>query len=532
MRFGKFFLPALSDRQLLLLLLALAMPAFLLHLGKMAFIGDEGIRSLVALEMKLSGNYLAPTLNGAPYYNKPPLYNWVLLGSAQLLGHFGEWPARLTTLFFLACFAWSTYHFNARYLGRLAGISAAFMLLTSGRILFWDSMLGLIDIAFSWLVYLNLMWWYHWGRAQRWRQLFLLSYPLMALAFLLKGLPAVVFQGITVLVALIFWGQLRRQLLAPAHLLGVVVGILVGLLYYTAYAQFVSLEKAFAVLLDQSLQRTPTHFSWQESLLHLFTFPLEQVYHFLPWSLFLGVLFYPQFWRWLQGHEFARYHFWLLVANLPIYWVSVQVYPRYLLMFVPLFNTIGWLALQEGGWGQRFPFPRLLRFLFLVLTGAAFLVFAAIPGIERAHQLPWWGLTAVGGALLLAGIFTQMWRDQARLVLWLAAALLVVRIGFAAMILPFRHEEDKSTLTRMDAYRLAEKYGDLPWWIYRQSETHQVARFYTANALQQIVRQTDTLPNREGLYLVDQKMYPSFPGLVVDSLRLETGEVLALMKLP
>ena len=39
---------------------------------------DEAIRSLVALEMKLSGNLITPTLHGEYYYNKPPLYNWIL----------------------------------------------------------------------------------------------------------------------------------------------------------------------------------------------------------------------------------------------------------------------------------------------------------------------------------------------------------------------------------------------------------------------------------------------------------------------
>ena len=54
----------------------LLLPALLINLGILTFIDDEGIRSLVALEMKLSGNYITPTLNGEFYYNKPPLYNW------------------------------------------------------------------------------------------------------------------------------------------------------------------------------------------------------------------------------------------------------------------------------------------------------------------------------------------------------------------------------------------------------------------------------------------------------------------------
>ncbi|MBK8555132.1 MAG: hypothetical protein IPL65_04875 [Lewinellaceae bacterium] len=58
----------ISDRQLMWLAVGLALPAFLLNLSQMSFIGDEAIRSLVALEMDLSGDYIKPTLNGVAYF--------------------------------------------------------------------------------------------------------------------------------------------------------------------------------------------------------------------------------------------------------------------------------------------------------------------------------------------------------------------------------------------------------------------------------------------------------------------------------
>src|SRR5258708_721860 len=105
----KAYLQNLSDAQLTLLALLLCLPAFLLNLGNIAFIGDEGIRTLVALEMKLSGHYLVPTLNGEGYYNKPPLFNWFILLVSTLFGHFGEWPTRITSLIFLGLFSFTVY---------------------------------------------------------------------------------------------------------------------------------------------------------------------------------------------------------------------------------------------------------------------------------------------------------------------------------------------------------------------------------------------------------------------------------------
>ena len=72
-----------ANRTIYILAIVLLIPALLINLGLLAFIDDEGIRSLVALEMKLSGNYITPTLHGMYYYNKPPLYNWLLLVSCN-----------------------------------------------------------------------------------------------------------------------------------------------------------------------------------------------------------------------------------------------------------------------------------------------------------------------------------------------------------------------------------------------------------------------------------------------------------------
>ena len=75
-----------STKILLALFVVLLLPALLINLGLMSFIDDEGIRSLVALEMRLSGNYMAPTMNGEWYYNKPPLFKWIRLGYYQVFG--------------------------------------------------------------------------------------------------------------------------------------------------------------------------------------------------------------------------------------------------------------------------------------------------------------------------------------------------------------------------------------------------------------------------------------------------------------
>ena len=64
----------ISNTQLAIVSIILAIPAFLINLGMFGFTGDECIRTLVAFEMHESGNYIATTMHGADYINKPPLW--------------------------------------------------------------------------------------------------------------------------------------------------------------------------------------------------------------------------------------------------------------------------------------------------------------------------------------------------------------------------------------------------------------------------------------------------------------------------
>ncbi len=58
---------------------------------------DEGRYVGVAWEMVRSGDWLTPTLNGLPYFHKPPLFYWITAASLSLFGNV-EWAARLAAL--------------------------------------------------------------------------------------------------------------------------------------------------------------------------------------------------------------------------------------------------------------------------------------------------------------------------------------------------------------------------------------------------------------------------------------------------
>ena len=55
---------------------------------------DEGMHSVTSVEMVRSGDWIVPTFNGEPFYDKPAFHNWLVALSFLALG-FTEFAARL-----------------------------------------------------------------------------------------------------------------------------------------------------------------------------------------------------------------------------------------------------------------------------------------------------------------------------------------------------------------------------------------------------------------------------------------------------
>ena len=58
------------------------------------------------------------------------------------------------------------YFFRKHYSTQVAFVNAL-VFITCGRVLFWDSMLALIDICFSWVVFCLFLWVYHFGSREK-----------------------------------------------------------------------------------------------------------------------------------------------------------------------------------------------------------------------------------------------------------------------------------------------------------------------------------------------------------------------------
>jgi 4-amino-4-deoxy-L-arabinose transferase-like glycosyltransferase len=137
----------------------LAVPALFSHLGYVPpdMSTDELRRALVALEMDLTGNYLTPMINGVFYFNKPPLYNWLILGSFHLWGDYSAWSVRFPMAVSVLGFLLTIFWWVRRYLSYQVAAVTALLQLVNGRVLFYESLYGLIDITYSWVTFTAFM---------------------------------------------------------------------------------------------------------------------------------------------------------------------------------------------------------------------------------------------------------------------------------------------------------------------------------------------------------------------------------------
>ncbi|MEM9052460.1 MAG: hypothetical protein AAGC47_10445, partial [Bacteroidota bacterium] len=333
------------------LFVVILIPALLINLGvHHIFIHtDESLRALVALEMLLNEEFIAPTVNGLYYFNKPPLYNWIIAASFKLFGEASLFALRFPVFLAILIYGYLIIKFIGKASSKRMGWFVAIATITCGRILFYDSFLGLIDIAFSTLIFTNFMLFYHLGTREKYFALFASTYFLSALAYLMKGLPPIVFQGFTI-IALALYKKNWKIIFHPFHFLGALFFIVPVAGYYFAYLEVnpKPLSELFATLWSESSKRTVTDHGIVDSLKALYQFPLENLYHFAPWTVLIVFLFRKGAFKELWNVDFSRFLILVFGLNIIVYWTSPGVHPRYLFMFLPLLFFLLFQLAESG----------------------------------------------------------------------------------------------------------------------------------------------------------------------------------------
>ncbi|MBO0933182.1 glycosyltransferase family 39 protein [Fibrella sp. HMF5036] len=454
--------------------------------------GDEARRALVSLEMILSGDYITPTLHGERYFNKPPLYNWLIVSSYWLFGTYSTFALRFPMLVSLVLLGVVMFRFVRRYVNATVAWSSALMMLTNGRVLLYDSMLGLIEITFALVTYLTMLLVYHYDQKQKYWLLYTTSYGLTAVGFLLKGLPSVLFLGLTLLAWCLYTRRLRL-LLHPAHWAGMGLFLLLTGSYYVAYfsQNHISVQDVAGVLFHESAKRTGLYLGWLATVIHLGTFPAEVIYHLMPYSLLLVLLAQRNIGAVLQKNRFIAFNALTFGATILVYWLSPQVYGRYLIDLAPLlFTVLSYLYHSEsaGANPRRFWIERS----WLVLSGVVAVGIWTAVFYPATRSLPGvvWKTALLSG--LLAALVWQMSRRDANQLLLIVGVLIVIRMGFNWLVLPGRAQ--KRQFYKDTATQAAQATLGHPLYSYKATVgadgATDLSAFHIAAVRREILRKT------------------------------------------
>lgn len=439
------------------LFLLLYLLSVLLHLGRLELNGEEPRRAVISLEMLRYGNFLHPSLLGWDYYNKPPLFNWILCGSMVLTGTVSEFAVRLPSVIFYLLWAFCQYKISRRFLPEKTALLSTLFLLTSIDLYFYGiANGGEIDIFYSFVVYVQATALFLGWTRKRWLLLFAASYFLCAVGFLTKGFPSLVFQALTLL-ALCIQARSVRFLFRWQHLAGLLLFAAVIGLYLFWYSQYIPPQRLLVNLVNESLIKSAIGERANLLLQKSIGYPLLFLKLLLPWSLLLLLLLKRTGFR-LTQNAFVYFSLLFIVCNIGVYWFTGQPKGRYVYMFLPFATTI--LAAIYEQFTTRYPTEsrRIIRgagFVFVLVAAAV----AAAPFVTDVS--PGWTLVLLAAMLLFLWLFFRAEKGH----IWLfITGLVLARLVYAALFIPVEYEEKYRF---GDAVReMAQRTGNKPLYFY------------------------------------------------------------------
>ncbi|SNZ16485.1 ArnT family glycosyltransferase [Hydrogenobacter hydrogenophilus] len=355
--------------RLIILLLAGAILSLLPNLNTYEFRNEEALRLTVAYEMFKNSNYAQPYLLGEPYYNKPPLFNWLIVLCSYFLG-WSELTGRAVSITFLVLCLLLLVAFT-QYLFRNLELSllSALVFLTSGNVLFFYGYLAEIDITFTFFVFSLMVCAYMWSQKDSIFWAFATGF-LTGLSFLIKGFPAYAFYGLTLLALSVYKRDTSLLFGRKAFLAHATSFVLPTFWIVNTHDPLLYLKN----LLYESLSRVKERdFS---RVHHLITFPILTFKDTLPNSLlFLIALYLLLRQKELKFPPQIRVMFIMFFVNYLPYLFSNSA-GRYVLPLYPLLAVMSsyyiYSALEKGNYKRIFYVSILLTIILRALYGSVF----------------------------------------------------------------------------------------------------------------------------------------------------------------
>lgn len=459
-------------RRDLLLLTALAVLLFFPGLGRRDLWNpDEARYAEVAREMRQSGSFALPHLNGQIYTQKPPLLFWSMLACGTLRGGVDETAARIPSALAAVGATLLVFLMGERLFGRRAAWIAAAAFATCFKVL-WQGRFGQIDMLLTALVALGVWFWVR-GYTENRPGFYPLFFLCAGLATLAKG-PVGLLPPLLSILAFLAATRNSAEVKRLRPALGLLLWAAVVLAWLIPAGLAGGREYLQQIVFKQNVTRyaDPWH-HYQPWYYYLTVVPAD----FFPWSLFLPAALVIG-WKRFSGKAREGFLFCLCWMAVTVLFFSISPAKRtvYVLTMYPA------MALMLGAALDRIAaeWPRDRRWVQIplaIVTVLALLVLVALPivGARRADEVaplggePFvWQVVAAFVPLFL-GAAWAWWESRSgripRAAGSLAAGMAVLGLAAALVLLP-RFDVVKSarplSQVLLQKMRPGEPYGIYP----------------------------------------------------------------------
>ncbi len=287
----------MTSRLPYLLLAAACCLLFFWRLGEVPLIGlDEGLYAETSREMLASGDYVVPTCNGGPFYDKPPLAYWLQAVSMRVFG-VNSFAVRLPSAVAELMLVALTVFLGTRLFGSRSGLLAGFAL-ASSLMAVGLARMAVLDAAFALCITASLgafLLPYLKTGGSSWYILFWMA---MGLSAMVKGPAGPVVIVATVFFFLILRGDLRG-VLRTMPIPGIPLAMAIALPWYVLVNHSTGGEFAREFLIHHNLQRALGQ-DFQHNMPFWAYLPIWLV-GFFPWSVFLPAALMQS-----RKHEMAK----------------------------------------------------------------------------------------------------------------------------------------------------------------------------------------------------------------------------------
>ena len=370
----------LNKYELILLLTATAVMLFVM-LASFPLWTGETCWSAVTWQMLHSGNYWHPSIYWEPYYDKPLLSYWLIIGFAKLFHGLNTYILRLPSALAGIVTVFCTYKLGAKLTDKKTGLLAGWLLITTYYFVFY-SRIAFADMLNMASIMLAVLWFF----CRKDKAKFLDYFIFFAICFigsLLKGLLSLVIP-VLVILPILLWQQQWRKHLKLSLLIAFVVAAILYLIpfFISAHNMQHDVGRANGLyeVLRENIVRYFHPFDHQKPI---YAYLIYLPVYTLPWLLFLPNTIYSYC---KQYKTLSINEKWPLMAALLIFvFFSLSISKRsyYILPVLPF------VMLSIAMWMRHKLKPKIITILIVIffsLLAAWFLVIQPIYYIKHNPQ--------------------------------------------------------------------------------------------------------------------------------------------------